>query len=74
MDYKEDNIFNADETALFWKLEPKKTLAKERQTEKKKSKDRVTVIRAPNRSGRVGLNDLPDLRGSGRVRQNIELG
>ena len=51
VDYKEDNIFNADETALFWKLEPKKTLAKERQTGKKKSKDRVTIMLAVSATG-----------------------
>ena len=51
MDYEEENIFNADETALFWKLEPKKTLAKERQTGKKKSKDRVTVMLAVSATG-----------------------
>jgi len=51
--WDENNIFNCDETALFWKLEPKRTMVKGggRQARKKKPKDRVTVMLATSVNG-----------------------
>lgn len=52
-EYEAENIFNVDETALFWKLTPSKTMALkgERCTSGKRSKERVTVLVGSNMSG-----------------------
>ncbi|CAG8799207.1 8811_t:CDS:1, partial [Racocetra persica] len=42
--YEPRDIFNYNKTALFWQLEPSKTLAHGPVLGKKKSKDRVTVM------------------------------
>uniref|UniRef100_A0A914UKF2 HTH CENPB-type domain-containing protein n=1 Tax=Plectus sambesii TaxID=2011161 RepID=A0A914UKF2_9BILA len=51
--FSPDDIFNADETRLFWQLLPNKTLAfkGERCTNGKKSKERITVLVGANMSG-----------------------
>lgn len=65
--YSADDVFNADETGLFWKLMPNKTLAfkskvlvtfnsyfcnlDEKCSGGKKSKERVTVLIGANASG-----------------------
>uniref|UniRef100_A0A914VZL2 HTH CENPB-type domain-containing protein n=1 Tax=Plectus sambesii TaxID=2011161 RepID=A0A914VZL2_9BILA len=51
--FSPDDIFNADETGLFWQLLPNKTLAfkGERCTNGKKSKERITVLVGANMSG-----------------------
>lgn len=65
--FSPDDVFNADETGLFWKLLPNKTLAfkgwfilffysdlfltGERCTSGKKSKERITVLVGSNMSG-----------------------
>ena len=42
--YSPEDIFNCDETALFWKLEPSRTLAHGPVAGKKKPKDRVSIM------------------------------
>jgi len=42
--YELRNVFNCDETALFWLLEPNRTLSKGVVVGTKKSKERVTVL------------------------------
>ncbi len=53
MDYAPADIYNADETGLFWRLLPDKTLAVkgERCSGGKKSKERITVLVAANMDG-----------------------
>ena len=46
-----DNVYNCDETALYWKLEPSKTLARHAIPETQKLKDRVTIMLACNATG-----------------------
>jgi len=42
-EYGEENTLNMDETGLFWKLSPDRTLATQSGSGGKKSKDRVTL-------------------------------
>ena len=49
--YADRDIFNMDETGLFWKLTPNRTLATEARSGGKKSKDRVTVALTTNGDG-----------------------
>ena len=51
--YDPSDIFNADETGLYWRLLPDKThsLSGEVCTGGKKSKDRVTVLVCANMTG-----------------------
>ncbi|CAG8746564.1 1717_t:CDS:2, partial [Racocetra persica] len=49
--YEPRDIFNCDETALFWQLEPSKTLAYGPVLGKKKTKNRVTVMITCNSTG-----------------------
>ncbi|KAJ8950690.1 hypothetical protein NQ318_012770 [Aromia moschata] len=52
--YKLDNIYNGDETSLFWKHFPTKTFVCRNETEapgRKASKDRVTIQVCSNASG-----------------------
>jgi DDE superfamily endonuclease/Tc5 transposase DNA-binding domain/CENP-B N-terminal DNA-binding domain len=46
-----NNVYNCDETALYWKLEPSKTLARYSIAGTKKPKDRVTILLACNATG-----------------------
>jgi hypothetical protein len=46
-----NNVYNCDETALYWRLEPSKTLARRPLSGTKRSKDRVTVLLACNATG-----------------------
>ncbi|GBN10324.1 Tigger transposable element-derived protein 6 [Araneus ventricosus] len=59
-DYKPENIFNADETALFFQCLPQKTLAfkKEKCFGGKQSKARLTVMLGANMSGHQKLKPL----------------
>lgn len=52
-EYQASDIFNVDETALFWRLLPNKTLAfkGERCTDGKQSKERITVLVGANMTG-----------------------
>ncbi|GFW63793.1 tigger transposable element-derived protein 1 [Trichonephila clavipes] len=53
-DYSADQVFNADETGLYWKKLPNRTyIAKDEKTASghKASKDRVTLLLCSNASG-----------------------
>ena len=50
--YNLDNLYNIDETALFYKLQPNSTLSTKNVSGQKKSKERVTVGLCSNASGR----------------------
>src|SRR6185369_4671724 len=43
-EFDESNVFNYDETALYYKLEPTKTLAHGQTSGKKQNKERVTLL------------------------------
>ena len=49
--YSPDDIYNMDETGLFFRLEPDKTLASGPVKGRKKSKERITVALCCNASG-----------------------
>ena len=49
--YELKNIFNCDELALYWRLEPSKTLAYAPVLGKKKPKDRITLLITCNATG-----------------------
>ena len=49
--YELCNIFNADETALFWQMEPTRTLSTRPVSGTKKSKERITVFLTCNATG-----------------------
>ena len=49
--YNRSNIYNCDETELYWDLMPSKTLAHGSLSGTKKSKNRVTVMLTCNASG-----------------------
>ena len=53
-----ENIYNCDETALYWKLEPSKTLARHPIAGTKKPKDRVTIMLACNATGTSKLTPI----------------
>ncbi|GFT93402.1 tigger transposable element-derived protein 1 [Trichonephila clavipes] len=60
-DYSADQVFNADETALYWKKLPNRTyIAKDEKTASghKASKDRVTLLLCSNASGDRMLKPL----------------
>jgi hypothetical protein len=42
-EYHKDDILNIDETSLFWKLTPNRTLTTQARSGGKKSKDRITL-------------------------------
>ncbi|CAB4424685.1 unnamed protein product [Rhizophagus irregularis] len=50
-DYDLNDVFNCDETGLYWDLEPSKTLARSPLSGKKKSKKRVTILLTCNATG-----------------------
>jgi hypothetical protein len=52
-DYEPKNIWNADETGLFWRLQPKKTMRIKGETcnTGKLSKERITVLLCTNADG-----------------------
>jgi hypothetical protein len=49
--YALKDIFNMDETGLFWKLQPDRTLATQQTSGGKKSKDRITLALTVNADG-----------------------
>ncbi|GFT95467.1 tigger transposable element-derived protein 1 [Trichonephila clavipes] len=60
-DYSADQVFNADETGLYWKKMPNRTyIAKDEKTAsgRKASKDRVTLLLCSNASGDRMLKPL----------------
>ncbi|XP_061191527.1 jerky protein homolog [Saccostrea echinata] len=54
-DYEPDDIFNLDETGLFYRLGPNYTLATQKVSGTKKSKNRITVALAANATGTTKL-------------------
>lgn len=50
-DYDPEDIYNLDETGLFYRLGPNYTLATKKVSGTKKSKDRITVALAANATG-----------------------
>lgn len=53
-----EDVYNCDETALYWKLEPSRTLARHRIAGTKKPKDRITLLLACNATGTVKLTPV----------------
>ena len=53
--YDVNDVFNFDETALFYRLEPDKTLASRRVQGKKKNKERITIGLCTNATGKTKL-------------------
>jgi hypothetical protein len=51
--WKEEDVFNADETALFWRVLPNKTLhfKGDKCSGGKRSKERITVLLVANMAG-----------------------
>ena len=43
-DYDPKDIFNCDETGLFWKMKPSRTLSNSSVAGSKQSKDRITIL------------------------------
>jgi hypothetical protein len=43
-EYRPEDVYNADETGLYWRMEPDKTLAMGPISGKKKAKDRITIL------------------------------
>ena len=56
LEYNPNDILNMDETGLFWKMSPDRTLATKAASGGKKSKDRVTIALTSNATG---TNDIP---------------
>ena len=50
-DYNPEDIFNCDETGLFWKMQPNRTISNGPVSGTKQSKDRVTVLFTCNATG-----------------------
>lgn len=50
-DYDPKDIFNCDETGLFWKMKPSRTLSNGSVAGSKQSKDRVTILLTCNSTG-----------------------
>ncbi|CAJ0634571.1 1556_t:CDS:2, partial [Entrophospora sp. SA101] len=57
-DYESCDVYNVDETALYWNLEPSKTLSDHFISGTKKSKDRVTIVLTCNADGSDKLTPL----------------
>jgi hypothetical protein len=56
--YQLSDIFNADETGLFWKMEPSRVLSTGPVSGRKKMKERITVMLTCNASGTEKLKPL----------------
>jgi hypothetical protein len=56
--YQLSDIFNADETGLFWKLEPSRVLSTGPVAGRKKSKERITIMLTCNANGTEKLKPL----------------
>jgi hypothetical protein len=57
-EYNISDVFNMDETRLFYRLEPNCTLATKRLFGKKKQKERITVALIANVDGSMILPPL----------------
>ncbi len=58
LEYGEDNVFNADETGLFYKLIPCRTICKTTKTGYKLLKDRISVLLCTNMSGSIKIKPI----------------
>jgi hypothetical protein len=56
--WKLDDVFNADETGLFWAMEPSRTLSDRKLSGHKANKSRVTVFLITNANGSEKLRPL----------------
>jgi Tc5 transposase DNA-binding domain/DDE superfamily endonuclease len=56
--YTPDNIFNADETGLYYRMDSNSTLAMGPVSGKKKDKTRITIMFTTNASGTMSLKPL----------------
>ena len=56
--YQLSDIFNTDETGLFWKLEPSRILSTGPVAGRKKSKERITIMLTCNADGTEKLKPL----------------
>lgn len=56
--YSPDRIYNMDETGLFYRLEPDRTLATRRLAGRKKNKERLSIALCANADGSHKLNPL----------------
>ena len=56
--YNSDDVLNMNETSLFYKLEPNRTLATKRLSGKKKQKERIIVALTANATGTICLPPL----------------
>ena len=56
--YDRDDVFNMDETGLFYRMEPNRTLATSRLSGRKKQKERITVAFTANATSTICLHPL----------------
>lgn len=56
--YSKNDIYNADETGLFYRLGPNKTLSSFKRSGTKNSKERITILFCANASGTHKLKPL----------------
>jgi hypothetical protein len=56
--YPPERIYNMDETGLFYRLEPDRTLATQRLSGRKKNKERLSIALCANSDGSHKLNPL----------------
>ncbi|KAG0438970.1 Jerky like protein [Dictyocoela muelleri] len=56
--YGEENVYNCDETRLFFKLAPTKSLLKQTRKGIRKFKDRITVMLTSNMTGSKKLKPV----------------
>src|SRR5271156_3301003 len=56
--YDPDDIFNCDETGLFWEMQPNRTLANSPTAGTKLAKNRVTILLTCNSTGTEKLRLL----------------
>ena len=56
--YAPDDIFNCDETGLFWKMRPNYTISNGPVAETKQSKDLITVLFTCNATGSEKMRPL----------------
>lgn len=56
--YSPEDIFNCDETGLFWKMRPNRTISNGPVAGTKQSKDRVTVLLTCNAAGSEKMRPL----------------
>ncbi|KAI0998879.1 hypothetical protein K3495_g9313 [Podosphaera aphanis] len=73
-EYHPDDIYNCDESGLFWKMKPEKGLCMTSVTGSKKNKARVTAHFCCNASGRdkvpiwfIGTSTIPRCFGSAGI-------